>query len=410
MIKLWKQSPRRLFGRFDPDIWVITGISFLNTFGLSIGLPFLSLYLYQERGLSMTLIGTIILVSGLGTAVVQMLAGALADRLGRRPLLLSAVAASVLLYLVMAVLIAVSASVVAITLAFIAARAALMMMRPAVQAMVTDLTPKDRLTEAYGLLRVGINLGWAAGPALGGYLAAWLPYAWLFGAAALTGTITFAVIFAFLQESFCGALAEVNFRGMFQVARDRPFLEFNALCLLIFLVMGQMVSTLSVFTVDRAGFSTIQYGLLLTLNGAMVVLFQYPVARWLGRVGKRTVLMMGSLLYGLGYLSIGWDTGFVFGLASMAVITCGEITFSPTSQAVAGELSPPDWRGRYMGFFSLSETLGMSLGPLLGGILLDSLPQHNQLLWGIIGLVAFLAAFGFHRWCMTEGAATVRRP
>ncbi len=401
---------QRVFRRFAPDIWTVTGIGFLNAAGFSISLPFLSLYLYQERGLSMTLVGTIFLVTGLCSAVAQMFGGVLSDRFGRRPLLLAGAATTVLLYLVMALLIAVSAPVLMIALSYVLGRAALMMMRPAISAIVADVTPKSRLTETYGLLRVGVNAGWAAGPAVGGYLAASLPYAWLFGVAALTGVITVGVILLFLKESFGGASERVRFRDMFVAGRDTSFLQFTLLSLLVFMVMGQMSSTLSVFTVDGLGFSTVQYGLLLTLNGVIVVLFQYPVARWLSRVTKPLALTAGSLLYAVGYFSVGWDTRFLFGLVSMTVISAGEIIYSPTSQTIVGELAPPDWRGRYMGFYGLSETLGMSFGPLLGGVLLDNFSGNHQFVWGAIAAVALAAAIGFHWWGatrrMTQGQRT----
>ena len=74
------------------------------------------------------------------------------------------------------------------------------------------------------------------------------------------------------------------------------------------------------------------------------------------------------------------------------------------SLAVVGEIAPPAWRGRYMGFFGLSETLGMSAGPLVGGILLDSFPAEPYFIWGTIALIACIAAAGFYRWNISSQA------
>jgi MFS family permease len=84
--------------------------------------------------------------------------------------------------------------------------------------------------------------------------------------------------------------------------------------------------------------------------------------------------MLGSLLYALGYLSFGWITQFGWALGAMAIVTAGEIIHSPVTLSVIGELAPQDQRGRYMGFYGLSETIGIAMGPLLGGILLDAFP------------------------------------
>jgi predicted MFS family arabinose efflux permease len=76
---------RGIPGRYDRGIWTITVIDLITAAGFSISVPFLSLYLYQERGISMTLVGTALLISGLISAVTQMLGGMLSDRLASLP-------------------------------------------------------------------------------------------------------------------------------------------------------------------------------------------------------------------------------------------------------------------------------------------------------------------------------------
>lgn len=398
--------------RFPREIWVLTIIQLFTTAGFSICLPFMPLYLHQERGLVMTLVGILFLIGGICSSATQMVGGVLADRLGRRRLLLAASAVRMFIYSGLAAAIATSAPVWAIAIIYITGQSMGMMMRPAITAMVTDLSPEERLTETYGVLRVGANVGWAAGPAVGGYLLTTLPYAWLFGVAALSSVLTFSLILLFLRESFTGATEQVRFRSMFTVATDRTFLAFTGLCLLVFITMGQMGSTLSVFTVDRIGLSTAEYGMLLTANGIIVVLFQYPVARWVGRLTRARGLILGSLLYGIGWLSLGWVGDFWWALAVIAIVTAGEIAFSPLAFSTVGQLAHREHRGRYMGFFGLSQSLSMSLGPLVGGVLLDGFPEDPWFIWGTIGAVALVAAAGFHWWgtARRAGPADESRP
>jgi len=393
------KSPfRNLYHGFEPQIWVITVVQFFTVIGFSICMPFLSLYLYQDRGLSMTLVGIILLTAGLCSAVSQALGGALSDRFGRRPVLLVAAFVSVFLYSGLAVLIGVSAPVWAIAIVYIVARSILTTTRPVISAMVADFTSKGRLTEAYGILRIGANIGWAAGPAIGGYMATFLSYGWLFGVPALTCGIVTLIVFFFMRESSRVMNKAVGFRSMLPPADDHAFVFFTMVSLLLFIVMGQMASTLSIFAVDRVGFSTAQYGLLLTLNGLLVILFQYPVTLALMRLAKFRALILGCLLYGVGYLSLGWITQFEWALVAMAIVTAGEIIHSPVTLSVIGELSPQNQRGRYMGFFGLSETVGIAMGPLAGGILLDAFPFDLRLVWGPIGAIAFVAALGYYWW------------
>ena len=346
----------------------------------------------------MTLVGIIILSAGFCSAISQALGGVLSDRFGRRPILLIAALVSIFLYSGLAVLIGISAPVWAIAIAYIAGRSMLTTTRPVISAMVADFTSKERLTEAYGILRIGANMGWAAGPAIGGYLATFLPYGWLFGIAPLTCGIVSLIVFFFIHDSSHRVSKRVGFRSMLPPANNQAFLVFAVISLLLFIVMGQMVSTLSIFTVDRVGFSTAQYGLLLTLNGLIVIFFQYPMTLALKRLAKFRALILGSLLYGFGYLSLGWITQFEWALGAMAIITAGEIIHAPVTLSVIGELSPPDQRGRYMGLFGLSQTIGMSMGPLVGGILLDAFPFDLRLVWAPIALIALIAAIGYYYW------------
>ena len=393
------------FRRFPSGVWLMMGLDTFITIGFSIALPFLALYLHDERGLPMSLVGTIFLVGGLCTAGTNLIGGMLSDRFGRRRLLLMVSGASIFANAVLALLAGISAPVWAIALVYVLSRGTMGTMQPTIAAIVADLSPKDRLTESYALIRVGGNVGFALGPALGGYLMGFISYGWLLSISALTCVIVTVLMYFFLRESFVGSEERVDFRSTLAVAEDRPFLVFTIFGILLVLSMAHLGSTLSVFAVDRLGFSTAQYGLLLTTNGIMVSLSQYPVAYGVNKLTKANGLILGSLLYVFGYFTMGWVTSFNWAVLSIVIITAGEVTFSPITSAVVAESAPPDKRGRYMGFFALSQTLGFSLSPLFGGVLLDVFPTEPRLLWGIIAAGGVVAAVGFYVW----GKMTIKK-
>ena len=364
----------------------------------SIVFPFLALYLHNERGLSMSLVGTVFLIGGLSTGGTNLIGGMLSDRFGRRRLMLGVISTTVFTYGVMALLIGVSAPIWLIALVYIVARSIAGTINPTMGAMVADFAPQDRLAESYAVVRIGGNVGFAIGPAVGGFLVSFLSYSWLLIISAVMYLLIVVIVFFFIPESFAGSKERVDFRSTLAVANDRPFLIFTIFSILLLLCIAHLGSTLSIFTVDRLGFSTAQYGLLLTTNGIGVVLFQYPVTYWVNRLTKANGLILGSLLYVVGWASLGWVTGFGWAVLAIVVITAGEVTVAPLSSAVVAESAPPDKRGRYMGFFALSQTLGQSLSPLFGGVLLDLFTSEPRLLWGIIGSVGIIAAIGFHFW------------
>jgi len=379
---------------------MVTLIGALNSAGFSLSLPFLSLYLNQQRGVPMTVVGLFILTSGLVAASSQMLAGMLSDKLGRRPLIVGSMMLAMSLFVVMAVLINNHAPVWSIVCAYVLVRCGLMAARPATQAMVVDLMPKARLAEGYGLLRMGQNLGFGFGPAIGGYFWAVTSYGWLFAAAAVVSGICVLVAMTHLKESFTGSSeSKVSFGAVLATAKDRTFLAFTAISVIAFMGLGQFISTLSVYTVERVGFSTVQYGSLLTLNAVLVVALQYPATRWITKFSKASALLIGMTVYTIGYTTMGFVGPYGLALGAMGIITMGEILFSPMSMAVVGELSPKSWRGRYQGFYGLSETLGVSLGPILGGSLLDATAPDGRLsVWLPIASVIMLAGLAFFVW------------
>ena len=116
------QAVHHLSGGFKPEIWIATAVFMLTVMGLSISMPFLALYLNQQRGLPMSLVGTIFLVGGLSSMVTGMVGGLLSDRLGRRYLILSSMGISAFLYMGLAALVGVSAPVWAIAVIYIAGR------------------------------------------------------------------------------------------------------------------------------------------------------------------------------------------------------------------------------------------------------------------------------------------------
>ncbi|GAB4305178.1 MAG: MFS transporter [Candidatus Bipolaricaulota bacterium] len=384
--------------RFDRTLWVLVASQLITSAGFSIALPFISLYLHRDRGLAMTLVGAIALAHGLVSAVGRVVGGELADRVGRRPTVLGAVGGRVALFLGLTALVATDGPVWAIVAVYLAVRITGALAMSAITALVADSAGPGRRMEAYGLLRVGGNVGWAAGPAIGGYMASWLPYWTLFLTTAVITAGSFVLLARCAREPGRAEGDRVMRGGFRELIADQRFAGFVALSLLVFVVAGQLVSTLSVFTVDRLGLTEAEFGGLLTLNGFLVVLFQYPLARALARLPRGWLLAAGSFLYGLGYLAFGWLRAYPALLGAMVVVTLGEMVYAPNTLAVTADLAPPGRRGRYLGAFGLAETLGWSLGAFVGGALLDAFPTSPLAMWGAVAGLGFAAAAGFILW------------
>jgi Na+/melibiose symporter-like transporter len=177
----------------------------------------------------------------------------------------------------------------------------------------------------------------------------------------------------------------IDLRSIVATLHDNRFLRHSLACLLFFTVMGQQMATFSVYAVEWAGLTKLQLGWIYSLNGAMVTLLQYPVVRFLAPYRMTTALVAGSVLLAGGYVMIGFVGGPALLALAMAVVTIGEITATPAAMNLSASFAGEETRGRYMGVHGLFSSFGWSLGPLIGGVLLDNAHGVAWIPWTVIG-------------------------
>lgn len=408
--------PRRaLFDRDRRLLHLFLGRLLAST-GFSIVIPFLALYLHGTRGVPMSAVGSLFFFGALCGVLGQVVGGEWSDRSGRKRVLVTCQMIRAASFAGLGWAVTVHASILVFAgLTGVSAFAG-RMFEPPSGAMIADITTGERRVEAYGVLRIGGNLGWAIGPALGGFLAA-LSYASLFFVASGVLLLAGLLIAALVEETHpsrrrrrlgedpeatpiapVGPVAPgrgISIAGTLEVLRDTLFLRYCVVTLLLFTVMGQLMATFSVYAVDWAGRTKVELGAIYTLNGIMVVFLQFPATRLLAPLRMTSALIVGSLLYSVGYGMMGWGSSFALLFAGMFVVTLGEIASTPASMNLVANFSPEDKRGRYMGVYGIFNSFGWSIGPLVGGILLDLAVGKPQLLWGAIASLTLVAAAGY---------------
>jgi len=268
--------------------------------------------------------------------------------------------------------------------------------QPAAQAAVADVVSPDRRTEAYALIRIAGNLGWAIGPAIGGFWAA-QSYPMLF---IISGCLTLAsglVIAKYLKG--LPHISQNNNRfkiaEMLSYKGNELIFRLAGIIFILYLVFAQLIAPFSLYSVELIGISEAQLGILFMLNGLMVALFQLPTTRLLRRFRLTTQLTFGAVIYASGYFMVGLSTTFALFVVTMTIITIGENCISPPALSLTANLAPEGRIGRYMGIYGFAVTFGWSLGPLIGATLLDWTKPHYVYAWGIISLLAVISAVGF---------------
>jgi MFS family permease len=261
--------------------------------------------------------------------------------------------------------------------------------------MIADLVESKERARAYGLHRVSFNLGVAIGPAIGGFLAE-RSYFILFAGDAITSLIFAGIVLLFIAETKPEVTAEeavTQSAGYGPLLRDTPFLMFCVVSVAVAIVYAQMNSTWPVFMKENYGVAERQYGLMMSLNAAMVVLFQFPITDFTERYRRAAMLALGAVLYAIGFGMVGFvGTATLFTVA-IAIWTVGEMVHVPVSQAYVADVAPDDMRGRYMGAAHLTWGIGWSLGPFLAGLVMDLADPHY--VWYACLMIGLAAAFAF---------------
>jgi MFS family permease len=160
--------------------------------------------------------------------------------------------------------------------------------------------------------------------------------------------------------------------------------------------MSQLVVSSSLYSKAYLGLSERQIGLLFSVNGLMVVFFQYLATRMLERYRITAGLAMGTLLYAAGYLAFGFAPTFYFAACAIAVVSLGEGAVSPGLQALGANMAPRGEKGRYLGVQGLFQQVGSSTGIFLGSNAIGLLSPHlQQAPWFMVSGVAVVSCFGF---------------
>ena len=384
-----------VFNEYPRTFWTLTGTVFIDSLGGALLFPFFALYVTQKFGVGMIEVGVLFAILSGARIIGSFLSGALTDKIGRRLLMIYGLIFSAGSSLLMAFI--EDMTIFYLAVFFVGLLSSIG--GPAQQAMVADLLPEKQRADGYGLLHVSDNLAHTIGPMIGGLLAE-ISYILLFFIDAALSIITAIIIYFALTETqpqksdkqAKESMADI-LGGYWRVAKNGVFMAFFAIAILMKLVYRQMGTTLPVFLRDIHGVPPQGYGWLLSLNAAIVVLFQFMITRKTSQFKPMKVMAVGTFLYAVGFAMYGFVSISMFFFIAMAIITIGEMFISPIGQSLVARFAPEDMRGRYMAFFGFSWTIPSLFGPLAAGLIMDNFDPN--LVWYLAGVIGLIAALGY---------------
>jgi len=409
---MWFESQKKrltgIYQEYPRPFWTLVGVTFIDHLGGALLFPFFALYITSKFGVGMTEVGLLFAVFSISSFAGSFLGGALSDRMGRKGMLIFSLVSTSVSSVLMGLVNSLSAFFVLALVVGIFTETG----GPARQAMVADLLPEEKRAQGYGIIRVVFNLSAAIGPAIGGFMAS-RSYLALFIADAVISLISAFIIWRAMpetkpeqqpgtqQESVAG-----TFKGYSRVLRDRLFVLFITATMLMTFVYMNMNTTLGVYLRDVHGIIEARYGLILTMNAAMVVLFQFPITRAIEKKSPMMMMALGAALYAIGFAMYGFVSTYTMFLLAMVIITIGEMLVAPVGQALIARFAPEDMRGRYMAIAGFSYGIPYAVGPLFAGLIIDN--ADPRILWwaaGIIGMMAVIMFIWLHRKLQDEPAA-----
>ena len=358
--------------------WLLSLVMLVNRSGTMV-LPFMTIYL-TGIGFSLIKAGFVVGLFGAGAVCGAVIGGKLTDKIGFRQIQLITLAGGGVLFILLGFmksypLICVFTFVLSLVNdAF----------RPANNAAIAQYSKPENRTRSYSLNRLAINLGWAVGGTLGGFIASF-NYHLLFWIDGFTNIFAAVMLYYLLKPAAFVVKEKISVNRLNEKnspLKDRKFALFLILVLLYGLCFYQLYSTIPVYYKDVYQMSELQIGILMGLNGLIIVIIEMVLIFYLESKNKTlTFISNGLLLTSISFLVYVLMPRYALtALISVFLVTFGEILAMPfMNNYWAGRASSQN-RGQYAGYYAMAWSLSQVLGPT-SGTWLASHFGFNSLWW-----------------------------
>lgn len=375
-------------------VHVLVGGHFINRFG-SFVMPFLALYL-SDRGISLGNVAAVLVAMSLGGLLAPVVSGYLSDAIGRRNTICLSLVTSAVSIFALYYCQSLPQLVAVATLHGFCSH----LYSPAANALLTDLVGMEQRVIAFAYMRLAINAGFAAGPAVAGLLFSRAPML-IFVGDAVTTLIFAGLALMWLPHGLRTVTGRVSSprviwqswrEALVHMAGNRPFRIYLLAALCMEIAFVQVFNVLSLSSTDR-GLSPAQYGIVMGLNGALIMLIELPLNQWARRFNLQRVMVVGFVLTGLGCAAFGLMHTQMEFFAAMTLFTIGEMLSLPISMSYLSNMAPEQFRGRYYGIKGICWALAGMAGSS-GVWFYGQMGDHWWYLAGGIGMLGGLIMLG----------------
>jgi len=170
----------------------------------------------------------------------------------------------------------------------------------------------------------------------------------------------------------------------------KPFLAVTAAAAAFFVYVGILVPIIPTFIDDELAAGEIGVGLSLAAFAAAAICARPMIGRLVERIGRRSVMIGGSVVAGVAGISMAFVHELWQLLALRGVAGVGEAALFVGAATLIADLSPPDRRAEAASYFSVAVFGGLGIGPLIGDVVLAD--DRYARAFVVAGGFAFIAA------------------
>lgn len=382
----------------SPSAWWLSVVMLVNRMGTMV-LPFMTLYMTEKQDVSVAKAGFVMTVFGIGTICGGFLGGKLTDKIGfYRIQLLSLLSGGVLFIILGQMQDYWSICAVAFVLSLCNEA-----FRPANSAAIAHFSEKTNRTRTLALNRLAINLGWAVGGAVGGFVAARSYHLlfWIDGLSNIGAAVLLWLLLAPSKNKENIEKKEEDNIVAISAYKDKPFLLFIILNTIFAFCFFQIFTTIPIYFKQDLLLSESSIGIVMALNGVLVAVIEmFLIHKLQGKRDELTYVMIGILLVSIGFITLNILPG-MFSLAVIFIlfVTIGEIINMPFAATFWMNRSNSKSMGQYAGLFTVSWAVAQIAGPGVGALVADKWGFNT--LWWLIGILCASTIIGY-RWIQKE--------
>lgn len=390
-ISLYKNS----FTGLSKETWLLSLVMLINRSGTMV-VPFMTLYLTgTSMNRSLSEAGFVMALFGLGSIVGAYFGGKFTDKLGFYKVQLLALIFGGSMFMVLGQvksypLICVCAFLLStLNEAF----------RPANSSAVAHYSKPENRTRSYSLNRLAINLGWAVGGSLGGFIAS-VNYELLFWIDGFTNLFAAGMMLYFLKPSKANQAKPkeiLKVSAANSAYRDKTYLWYTVMICLFGLCFFQLFTTVPKYFRDNLWLSEQFIGMLMAINGIIIVLFEMVLIYSLEK--KKNMMYyvsIGTVVCAVSYLSLLLPgNAKLIALLMIVIISVGEILAMPYMNTFWTMRANDANRGQYAALFTMAWGVAQTVGPFAFSALVDA--TSFSVLFVVLGVILLITAYGFNK-------------